>query len=95
MNNKLDEVIKERLENRYQWRDYLTWLLLHRNLQRNAKKEFYKDKPLLGIFLEFYFLPYNTMKFLIYLSDRHKYERIKKEIQMLKNIMKKSNEEKF
>ena len=95
MKNKLDEVVKERLENRYQWRDYLIWILLHRNLQKNAKKEFYKNKPLLSLLLEFYFLPYNTMKYLIYLSDRHKYNRIEKEIQMLKNIIKKSNEEKF
>tara|TARA_Y100001936_G_C15718351_1_gene479658 strand:+ start:201 stop:488 length:288 start_codon:yes stop_codon:yes gene_type:complete len=95
MKNKLDEVVKERLENRYQWRDYLIWILLHRNLQKNAKKEFYKNKPLLSLLLEFYFLPYNTMKYLIYLSDRHKYNRIEKEIQMLKNIMEKSNEEKF
>ena len=95
MKNKLDEVVKERLENRYQWRDYLFWILLHRNLQKNAKKEFYKNKTLLSLLLEFYFLPYNTMKYLIYLSDRHKYNRIEKEIQMLKNIMEKSNEEKF
>ena len=56
MKNKLDEVVKERLENRYQWRDYLIWILLHRNLQKNAKKEFYKNKPLLSLLLEFYFL---------------------------------------
>ena len=46
MKNKLDEIIKERLENRLEWRNYLGWLLTHRSLSMNAKKEFYKDKPL-------------------------------------------------
>ena len=43
MRNRLDEIIKERLENRLEWRNYLGWLLTHRDLYMNAKKEFYKD----------------------------------------------------
>ena len=38
MRNKLDEIIKERLENRLEWRNYLGWLLTHRDLYMNAKK---------------------------------------------------------
>ena len=83
MKNKLDEIIKERLENRLEWRNYLGWSLTHRDLYINAKKEFYKDKPILDLILKLYFLPYNTIKYLSYICDRHKFEMIETEIKML------------
>ena len=42
MKNSLDEIIKERLENRYEWKNYLGWLLTHKELQMQAKKNFIK-----------------------------------------------------
>ena len=45
MRYNFDEIIKERLENRYLWRSYLGWLLTHKDLTIYAKREFYKDKP--------------------------------------------------
>ena len=45
MKNNLDEIVKERLENRKQWRNYLGWSLTHRYLASNAKRLYYKDKP--------------------------------------------------
>ena len=92
MRNRLDEIIKERLENRLEWRNYLGWLLTHRDLYMNAKKEFYKDKPLLNLILKLYFLPYNTMKYFIYICDRHKFEMIETEIKMLKQAKDNDNE---
>ena len=47
-------------------------------------KEFYKDKFILNLFLKLYFLPYNTLKYLSYLCDRHKFQMIENEIEMLK-----------
>ena len=91
MKNNLEEIIKERLENRLQWRNYLGWSLTHRHLASNAKKLFYKDKPLLNLMLKIYFLPYNTMKYFTYVCDRHKFDMIETEISMLKT---KKNEEK-
>ena len=93
MKNKLDEIIKERLENRLEWRNYLGWLLTHRNLSMNAKKEFYKDKPLLNLILKLYFLPYNSIKYFNYICDRHKFEMIETEIRMLKKVKKDKNDE--
>ena len=84
MTNSLDEIIKERLINRYEWKNYLGWLLTHKELQMQAKKEFYKDKFILNLFLKLYFLPYNTLKYLSYLCDRHKFQMIENEIEMLK-----------
>ena len=93
MKNKLDEIIKERLENRLEWRNYLGWLLTHRNLSINAKKEFYKDKPLLNLILKLYFLPYNSIKYFNYICDRHKFEMIETEIRMLKKVKRDKNDE--
>ena len=92
MRNRLDEIIKERLENRLEWRNYLGWLLTHRDLYMNAKKEFYKDKPFLNLILKLYFLPYNMMRYFIYMRDRYKFEMIEIEIKMLKQINDDDNE---
>ena len=91
MKNKLDEIIKERLENRLEWRNYLGWLLTHRDLYVFAKKEFYIDKPFLNLILKLYFLPYNTVKYFIYICDRHRFEMLETEIRILKG--KKDDEE--
>jgi hypothetical protein len=86
MKNSLDEIIKERLENRLEWKNYLGWLITHRQLHMNAKKKFYEDKPFLNLILKLYFLPYNTMKYFIYRCDCHKFEMIETEIKMLKKV---------
>ena len=84
MKHNLDEIIKERLENRIEWRNYLGWSLTHRHLASNAKKLYYTDKPFLNLVLKLYFLPYNTLKYFSYIYDRHKLEMIETEIRMLK-----------
>ena len=84
MKNNLNDIIKERLENRLEWRNYLGWLLTHRELQMSARRKFYEDKPLLNVILKLYFLPFNTLKYFIYKCDRHKCEMIENEIKMLK-----------
>ena len=93
MKNKLDEIIKERLENRLEWKNYLNWSLTHRDLSYNAKKLFYKDKPFLNLILKLYFLPYNSIKYFNYICDRHKFEMIETEIRMLKKVKRDKNDE--
>ena len=83
---KAGDIIKERLENRYEWKNYLGWLLTHKELQMQAKKDYYKDKLILNLILKFYFLPYNTIRYFSYLCDRHKFEMIENEIKMLKKV---------
>ena len=86
MKNNLDEIIKERLENRCLWRSYLGWLLTHKDLSNMAKKEFYKDKLFLGLIIKLYFLPYNLLTYFIYISERHRLDMINNEIQILNKI---------
>ena len=83
MRNNLNEIIKERLENRYLWRSYLGWLLTHKDLSNYTKREFYKDKPFLSLIIKLYFLPYNLFKYFIYTTERHKLDMINKEIEIL------------
>ena len=83
MRDNLNEIIKERLENRYLWRSYLGWLLTHKDLSNYTKREFYKDKPFLSLIIKLYFLPYNLFKYFIYTTERHKLDMINKEIEIL------------
>ena len=83
MKNNLDEIIKERLENRCLWRSYLGWLLTHKDLSNMAKKEFYKDKLFLRVIIKICFLPYNLLEYFIYTTERHKLDMINKEIEIL------------
>ena len=86
MRNNLNEIIKERLENRHLWRSYLGWRLTHKDLSNMAKKEFYKDKLFLDLIIKLYFLPYNLLKYFIYISERHRLDMINKEIEILNKI---------
>tara|TARA_B100001996_G_C18628587_1_gene580830 strand:+ start:101 stop:409 length:309 start_codon:yes stop_codon:yes gene_type:complete len=95
MRNNLNEIIKERLENRLLWRSYLGWLLTHKDLSIYAKKEFYKDKPFMALIIKLYFLPYNLLKYIIYESERHRLDMINKEIEFLNEIQVDKNETKL
>ena len=92
MRDNLNEIIKERLENRHLWRSYLGWLLTHKDLSIYAKKEFYKDKPFLALIIKLYFLPYNLLKYFIYTTERHKLDMINKEIEILNEFQVDKNE---
>ena len=83
MRYNFDEIIKERLENRYLLRSYLRWLLTHKDLTIYAKKKFYKDKPFLALIIKLYFLPYNLLRYFIYISEKHRLDMINKEIEIL------------
>tara|TARA_Y100001970_G_C14002774_1_gene734277 strand:- start:97 stop:405 length:309 start_codon:yes stop_codon:yes gene_type:complete len=95
MRNNLNEIIKERLENRHLWKSYLGWLLTHKDLSIYAKRQFYKDKPFLALIIKLYFLPYNLLKFFIYISERHKLDMINKEIEILNKFQVDQNDTKL
>ena len=85
MKNKYEEIINERLENRKEWYNYFSWLLIHRELALKAKRAYYKDRPLQNLIIKLYFLPLNFVKFFSYFFDRCKYDMIEKEIEVLRN----------
>tara|TARA_A100001011_G_scaffold388590_2_gene468534 strand:+ start:258 stop:542 length:285 start_codon:yes stop_codon:yes gene_type:complete len=87
MNNNLKGIIKERLTNRLEWKEYLDWILTHNTLQMQAKKIFYQDKIFLKILLDLYFLPLNSMKNINYFFNLYRSKRIEHEIEMLKQML--------
>ena len=44
MRNNLDEIIEERLENRYLWKSYLERVLTHKDLSNFAQKRYSGDE---------------------------------------------------
>ena len=58
----------------------------HTEISNMAKKEFYKDKLFLDLIIKLYFLPYNLLKYFIYISERHRLDMINKEIEILNKI---------
>ena len=87
MKNKIGEILKERLENRLEWREYYQHILAHKEISKKVKKEFYKDKPLINFVLKLYFLPLNFFKYLSHLKAWHYYQMMDKEIEVLKKEM--------
>ena len=92
MRNNLNEIIKERLENRHLWRSYLVWLLTHKDLSNYTKRMFYKEGPFLALIINLYFLPYNLLKYFIYTTERYKLDMINKEIEILNEFQVDKNE---
>ena len=87
MQNKFSHILKERLDNRLEWREYYEYILTHKELAKRAKKEFYKDKPLTNLTLKLYFLPLNLFKYLLHLKAWHYYQMMDTEIEVLKKEM--------
>ena len=87
MQNKFSHILKERLENRLEWRQHYEYILTHKEITKKVKKEFYKDKPLINFALKLYFLPINLFKYLLYLKAWHYYQMMDKEIEVLKKEM--------
>ncbi len=79
--------LEDRLENRKFWLNYYSHCLKHGSISEITKKEFYKDRILLKIFFNFYYLPYNIYKFFSKTIMIHRYEKIKKEIEILKKTI--------
>lgn len=86
MRNNLDEIIEERLENRYLWKSYLERVLTHKDLSNFAQKRYYNRKPFLFMMINLYYFPYNLLKYFIYSHQKHKFNMIIDEIDFLKKI---------
>ena len=84
MHNKFSHTLKERLENRLEWLNFYTFHLKHKEVSEKVKKEYYRDKPLLKLILNFYFLPTNLFKYFSKLKAWHDYSKCQKEVEILK-----------
>lgn len=84
--------LEERLSNRKVWLNYYSICIKHQFISEITKKEYYKDKKFLKIFLSLYYLPINIYKFFSKLFIIHEYEKTKKEIEVIKKTIEDESE---
>ena len=73
--------LKDRLNYCKSWKHDIDMYLANKEITKQADEEFYKTRPILKIFLNIYFLPYNFLRLIRYLRIRHDYK--KNEIEMV------------
>lgn len=83
MTNYFKNKLKDRLTYCRDWKYSIDLYLANREITKKADKEYYKTRPFLKIILNFYFLPYNLLKFVRYLRIRHEYKKNEIEIKVL------------
>ena len=83
MTNYFKNKLKDRLTYCRDWKHSIDLYLANREITKKADEEYYKTRPFLKLILNFYFLPYNLLKFARYLKIRHEYKKNEIEIKVL------------
>ena len=83
MTNYFKNKLKDRLTYCRDWRHSIDLYLANREITKKSDEEYYKTRPFLKLILNFYFLPYNLLKFARYLRIRHEYKKNEIEIKVL------------
>ena len=83
MTNYFKNKLKDRLTYCRDWKHSIDLYLANREITKKADEEYYKTRPFLRLILNFYFLPYNLLKFARYLRIRHEYKKNEIEIEVL------------
>ena len=88
MRNYFKNKLKERLTYCQDWKHSIDMYLANREITKKADEEYYKTRLLLKLMLDIYFLPYNLLKLIKYLSMRHEYKKNQIEIEVLSKKIK-------
>lgn len=83
MKNYLKNKMKDRLSYCKEWKNSVDLYLANKEISKKADNEYYKSKPILKLFLDIYFLPYNLLKLFKYLRMLHEYKKNQVEIKIL------------
>lgn len=83
MTNYFKNKLKDRLTYCRDWKHSIDLYLANREITKKSDEEYYKTRPFLKLILNFYFLPYNLLKFARYLRIRHEYKKNEIEIKVL------------
>ena len=83
MTNYFKNKLKDRLTYCRDWKYSIDLYLANREITKKTDDEYYKTRPFLKIILNFYFLPYNLLKFVRYLRMKHEYKKNEIEIKVL------------
>jgi len=83
MKNYLKNKMKDRLSYCKEWKNSVDLYLANKEISKKADNEYYKSKPILKLFLDIYFLPYNLLKLIKYMRMLHEYKKNQVEIKIL------------
>ena len=94
MRYQFENTIKDRLMYCLEWKQNVDVYLANRRISKKANEEYYKSKPLLKLIINFYFIPYNLLRFFRYLRIIHDYKKNEIEIKVLSKELKKNENQK-
>tara|TARA_B100000586_G_C20062541_1_gene406926 strand:+ start:971 stop:1249 length:279 start_codon:yes stop_codon:yes gene_type:complete len=84
MKNNFNYSLKERLQCRQEWLHHCSEYLLHKDITDRTEREFYRKQPCLSFILKIYFMPLNLIKYFSRIRQIHYYNKIQKEVEILK-----------
>ncbi|MFL2888086.1 MAG: hypothetical protein CNC06_03050 [Pelagibacterales bacterium MED-G40] len=83
MKNYFKNKMRDRLTYCHEWKNSVDIYLANQEITKKADEEYYKSKPLLKLILNIYFIPYNILRFFLYLRMIHEYKKNQVEIKIL------------
>ena len=91
MNINFNYILKERLKIQEEWLREFLIAKKHDDIDKEADKSYYKEKPILSLLLAIYFFPTNLLRFVSLLRAMHIYHKCKSQVEVLKKEVEKTN----
>ena len=91
MNINFNYILKERLKIQEEWLREFLIAIKHDEIDKEADKSYYKEKPILSLLLAIYFFPTNLLRFVSLLRAMHIYHKCKSQVEVLKKEVEKTN----
>ena len=84
MNINFNYILKKRLEFQEEWLRGFLIAKKHEDIDKEANKIYYKQKPIISLFLAIYYFPTNLLRFVSLLRAMHLYHKYKLQVEVLK-----------
>ena len=91
MNINFNYILKERLRIQEEWLREFLIAIKHDEIDKEADKSYYKEKPILSLLLAIYFFPTNLLRFVSLLRAIHIYRKCKSQVEVLKKEIEKTD----
>jgi len=84
LNINFNYILKERLKIQEEWLREFLIAIKHDEIDKEADRSYYKEKPILSLLLAIYFFPTNLLRFVSLLRAIHIYRKCKLQVEVLK-----------
>ena len=91
MNINFNYILKERLKIQEEWLRGFLIAKKHDDIDKEADRSYYKEKPILPLLLKIYFFPTSLLKFVSLVRAMHIYNKCKAQVEVLKKEIEKTN----